>query len=147
MMSSRIPYDRRGNTEFAPFQLNNFIDDPRFQNFGFSSYFPWGTIKADVKDLGNELLVEAELPGAKDKINIDVEEGVLTISVNGEEAQDEANGRYVYRERRGGTVSRSFTLNNISEDEIRAEYRDGILSVHLPKADKSRKNTRKIDIH
>lgn len=145
-MSSHIPYDRRGNTEFAPFNLNNFVDDPRFQNFGFSSYYPWRTIHADVKDLGDEYLVEAELPGAKDKIDIGVDQGVLTISVNGEEEQNEEKGRYVHRERRGGTVSRSFTLNNISEDEIKAEYKDGILSVHLPKADKSRKNPRRIEI-
>jgi HSP20 family protein len=132
----------------TPFQvMRSFLEDPFFSDFGMVPFSWSGGIRADVKDLGNEYLVEADMPGIpKDKINLDVHDGVLTISANEDVEQKEEKSDYVYRERRWGHVSRSFSLDNVNENAIKAEYKDGVLSVHLPKAEAEKKSARKIDI-
>jgi HSP20 family protein len=149
IMSSLIPYSRNKNRgALTPFQvMRSIIEEPLFSDFGIVPFAWAGSIRADVKDLGKEYLVEADLPGVpKDKIAIDVHEGILTISANEEVEQKEEKSDYVYRERRWGHVSRSFSLDNINENDIKAEYKDGVLSVHLPKAEPEKKSARKIDI-
>lgn len=146
-MANLTPYRRNGNSDFEPFHITrSFLNDPFYYDFGFSPYTTWGSFRADVKDMGNEYLVEAELPGARDRINIDVDEGVLTISVDEAGEQNASNDRYLFRERHSGRISRSFSLSNVNESAIAADYRDGILFVHLPKEDQSKKAPRKIDI-
>ena len=148
-MSSLVPYGRNRNRELSPFQImRSFFDDPFFSDLGLTTYSSWGGIRADVKDNGNEYLVEADMPGIpKDKINLDVNNGVLTISANEESEQKEEKSNYIYRERRWGSVSRSFSLENIDENNINAEYKDGVLLVHLPKKEQVKKTNRKIDIN
>jgi HSP20 family protein len=148
-MSGLIPYSRNKNRgAMTPFQvMRSFLEDPFFSDFGMVPFSWSGGIRADVKDLGNEYLVEADMPGIpKDKINLDVHDGVLTISANEDVEQKEEKSDYVYRERRWGHVSRSFSLDNVNENAIKAEYKDGVLSVHLPKAEAEKKSARKIDI-
>jgi HSP20 family protein len=148
-MSSLIPYSRgRNRSALTPFQMmRSFLEEPFFNDFGIVPFSWSGGIRADVKDAGNEFLVEADMPGiSKDKINLDVHDGVLTISANEESEQKEEKNDYICRERRWGHVSRSFSLDNVNEKEIKAEYKDGVLFVHLPKAEEEKKSSRKIDI-
>ena len=49
-------------------------------------------------------------------------------------------------ERRSGRASRSFTLENVKEDEISAEYKDGVLTLTMPKVTETRKSPRRIEI-
>ena len=148
-MSSLIPYGRNRNRELSPFQImRTFLDDPFFSDMRVTPFSAWGGIRADVKDLGNEYVVEAEMPGVnKDRINLDIHDGVLTISANEETEQKEEKNDYIYRERRYGHVSRSFSLDNIDEDGVKAEYKDGVLFVHLPKQAQAKNSPRKIEIH
>lgn len=148
-MSSLIPYSRNKNRgAITPFQvMRSFFEDPFFSDFGIVPFSWTGGVRADVKDLGNEYLVEADMPGVtKDKISLDVHDGMLTISANEDVEQKEEKSDYVYRERRWGHMSRSFSLDNINENAIKAEYKDGVLIVHLPKAEAEKKSARKIDI-
>lgn len=148
-MSNIIPSNRNRNSElFSPYQImRNFFQEPFFGDFGILSS-SLGGIRADVKDAGNEYVVEAELPGVdKDRINLDIHDGVLTISANEEVEQKQEQKDYIYRERRYGHISRSFSLDNINENAIKAEYKDGLLFIHLPKSEQVKKASRKIEIH
>lgn len=149
-MSSLVPYYRNRNRgELTPFQmLRGFFEDPFFGDFTVTPFSWAGGVRADVKDLGSEYVVEAEMPGVqKDKIAIDIHDGVLTISTNEESDQKQEKNDYIYRERRYGRVSRSFSLENIDENAITADYKDGVLSVHLPKEKQEKKSARKIEIN
>lgn len=149
-MSSLVPFYRnnKNKAELTPFQMmRSFLQDPFFSDFGVTPFSWAGGIRADVKDMGNEYVVEAEMPGVtRDKINLDIHDGVLTISANEDVETKEEKNDYIYRERRYGHISRSFSLENINEDAIAAEYKDGVLSVHLPKEQQEKKSARKIDI-
>ena len=146
-MSSLIPFGRnRNRNEIAPYDFfRSMFTEPFFNEL---SAFPGvRMIRADVRDNGKEYLVEAELPGvSRDRIQLEVQDGVLTISANEEVEQKDEREGYVYRERRVGRMSRSFSLDGVREEGIAAEYRDGVLFVHLPKSDEPKKRSRIIDI-
>ncbi len=90
--------------------------------------------------------VEAELPGyASDEVNIDIEKHVLHIS--SEKVENEVDKKYVVRERGYMKFNRAFSLpEGINEDAIEAEFKNGILTITLPKlpAEQPKKITVKI---
>ena len=90
---------------------------------------------ADISETEKEYVVKAELPGVKrEDVKVTLEDGVLTIQ--GERRQEtEEKGEKSHRtERFYGSFSRSFTLpDNTDAAGIRAESKDGVLHVHIPK--------------
>jgi HSP20 family protein len=91
-------------------------------------------IRANVKDAKDAYLVEAELPGVKkEDITLICEKGVLTISAKAGSAEDDAEGRYIRKERAQGELGRRFALEDIDEEHISAKLENGILYVTLPK--------------
>ena len=92
----------------------------------------------DISEDDKEYLIKAEVPEVdKKEVKVAVQEGVLTIQ--GERKQEkEEKGRKFHRvERSYGSFVRSFSLpENVAEDKLRAEFKDGVLLVHLPKAEK-----------
>jgi HSP20 family protein len=94
----------------------------------------------DIAEDDKEYLIQVELPGVnKEDVRVSVENGVLTIT--GErKAEKEEKGRKFHRiERMYGTFVRSFTLpDGTAGDKIAAEFRDGILKVHLPKSEEAK---------
>ncbi len=92
--------------------------------------------KIDVKAKGDDIVVRAELPGIDpDAVDIEVTDGVLTI--RGERtAEEEREGEgWLIRESSYGTFERSMVLpEGVDAGAIRADYTDGILEVHVPKA-------------
>ena len=106
------------------------------------------TFSVDVKDEGDKFVLEADMPGVKrEDIHIDINDDVLTIAAewNAEKKNERQNG-YIMNERRSGRASRSFTLENVKEDEISAEYKDGVLTLTMPKVTETRKSPRRIEI-
>lgn len=99
--------------------------------------------EADVVELGDEILVTAELPGVnREDLDLTLENGVLTISGEKKEGKERAerDGRYHLTERRWGRFTRSFALpSSVDTDEVGATFRDGILTVRIPKAQDSRR--------
>lgn len=96
-----------------------------------------GTVPVDVVDEGDRFVVRADLPGYDtDDIDVQLAEGrTLTISAEHSEDSEITDGRYVQRERRQQSLSRSVTLPEaVTESETSAAYDDGILTVTLPKA-------------
>ena len=89
----------------------------------------------DVWETENELVYAFDLPGIpEDKISVEYDDGALTVS--GErERTDEVQGDRFYRyERRFGSFSRTVGLpQGVTEDGIKADYRNGVLEIHVPK--------------
>jgi HSP20 family protein len=94
------------------------------------------TPAVDIKETENEIRVELELPGLKpEDVEITAENGVLTI--RGEKRVERKEGdesRYQVIERTYGTFMRTFQLpQGVDEDQIQAEFDNGVLSLHIPK--------------
>ncbi len=95
-----------------------------------------GLMKTDVIEKDNCYQLEAELPGFnKEDIKIDLKNDVLTISASHSENKDEKddNGKYIRRERRSSSYQRSFRTEGLKPEDIIAQYRNGVLTVTLPK--------------
>lgn len=89
----------------------------------------------DVWETDKELVYAFDLPGIpEDKINIELEDGSLTVSGERERTNEQSDDRFYRYERRFGSFSRTIGLpQGISEDAIKAQYTDGVLEVHVAK--------------
>jgi len=94
------------------------------------------TPAADIIEDDKGYRMAIELPGLTEKeIELKVENSVLTVSSKKEEEKEEEKRDYVLKERRSYSFCRSFTLpKNITSDKIEASFKNGILSIFLPKA-------------
>ena len=93
-------------------------------------------MKTDVIEKDNCYQLEAELPGFnKEDIKIDLKNDILTISASHSENSDEKdnNGKYIRRERRTSSYARSFRVQDLKPEDIIAQYRNGVLTVNIPK--------------
>jgi HSP20 family protein len=115
------------------------------QNFANGVWFP----PVDILESKDSYLIRAELPGIKkENFNLEVKDGTLTLS--GERKFEEAaNGVEYHRvERVSGKFVRSFYLpQTVKSDDIKATYRDGILEVHVPKAEEAKPKQIAISVH
>lgn len=94
-----------------------------------------GAFPLDVRDVGNEYVLTADLPGvSRDDIDIAMEGNRLTISVRTQSSGERDEGGYLVRERRAYDASRSVALPGVSNpDDAEAELRDGVLTVRVKK--------------
>jgi HSP20 family protein len=94
----------------------------------------------DISEDDKEYLLKVELPEvSKDDVKVTVEGGTLTISGERKAEKEEKNRKYHRIERYYGRFERSFTIPDDAEPEnVRAEFKDGVLRVHLPKSEKAR---------
>ncbi len=111
----------------------------------------WGgmfNFKTDIVDRGDRFLLEAELPGFnKEDIDIEIDDNRLTISAKQDENTVEDNDNFVRRERRFGSFVRSFDISNVNTDKIEAAYKNGLLTLTLPKKTKTEPRGRKIELN
>jgi HSP20 family protein len=101
----------------------------------------------NVEETRDELVLTAELPGmAREDVNIEVENNILTIS--GERSEERTEGeekRYHLWERHYGSFQRSFTLpRTVQPEQITADFEHGLLRIRMPKAAEAK--TRRIEI-
>jgi HSP20 family protein len=94
----------------------------------------------DVWESDNELVLSFDLPGIpEDQISVELDENVLTVSGQRERTQEQTGERFYRYERRFGTFSRSVTLPaGVNEDQIRADYKNGVLEVRVPKPEEQK---------
>ncbi|WP_196593049.1 Hsp20/alpha crystallin family protein [Pectinatus sottacetonis] len=95
------------------------------------------SFKVNVKDMDDAYELTAELPGIKkEDIKLSYDNGYLTIQAVTNSGQDEKdnNDKYIRRERCSGSMSRSFYIDNIDDTKAKAQFKDGILTIMLPKA-------------
>lgn len=94
----------------------------------------------DVSETENEIIVKAEIPGMKvEDIDVRLTDGLLTIKGERKMEKEDKQENYHRIERRFGTFSRSLNLGlKVKADGIDADYKDGVLTVSLPKAEEDK---------
>ena len=94
----------------------------------------------DVWETDTELVLSFDLPGIpEDKIAVELDDNVLTVTGERERTEEHSNDRFHRFERRFGQFSRSVTLPaGISEDDIKADYKNGVLEVRVPKPEEQK---------
>lgn len=96
----------------------------------------------DVRDHEDHYEVEIDLPGfKKDQIQVELHDGTLTITAQKGLEQNDKNseGKYVRQERYSGMMSRSFYVGeNMTEEDIKAKFEDGVLKLNIPKKEEKK---------
>src|SRR5215210_9302781 len=94
----------------------------------------------DVWETEHELVYAFDLPGIpEDKISIEFEDGALTVSAERERKQELAEERLYRFERRFGTFTRAIAVpQGVNEEQIKADYHDGVLEVRVPKPEQAK---------
>ena len=95
-------------------------------------------MKTDIKELDNGYELEIDLPGfKKDEIKAELNNGYLTVSAAkglDEDKEDKKTGKYIRRERYAGACQRSYYVGeDITEEDIKASFEHGILTLFVPK--------------
>jgi HSP20 family protein len=104
--------------------------------------------KFDFSENDKAVTVTAELPGmTEDAIKITVEDGVLVIKGEKKSEREEKDENFYLSERRFGSFSRAFRLpDGVREEDIKADFQKGILTVTLPKAAKEKTGPRQVSV-
>ena len=99
-------------------------------------------MKTDVRETENGYEVDIDLPGfKKDEITAELKDGYLTVSAAKglDKDEEDKKGKYIRKERYAGALSRTFYLGEeIREEEIKAKFENGILSVSIPKEEEKK---------
>jgi HSP20 family protein len=122
----------------------DLFDD--FDNVVNSFFKPVGSVSngqaltpsLDIAETDKTYVLKAELPGvSKDDLDVSIKDGLLTINAESKfEHDEEKQGRLIRQERRYGKYVRSLRLGaDVDESKVEADYRDGILTLTLPKAE------------
>ena len=120
-------------------RLNRVFSRPTLRNTGkenltVADWMP----TVDISETESEYLIKAELPEVrKEDVKVTVENGVLTLQGERRQEKEEKGRRFHRVERSYGSFVRSFTLpESVDEGGVKAEYKDGVLALHLPKSEK-----------
>jgi HSP20 family molecular chaperone IbpA len=122
--------------------FDDFFDFDRFdrnfgKNFGYANNQLMNT---DVKETDNEYQLEMELPGFnKEDLHAELSDGYLMISAEHKESKDDKDekGKYIRRERSFGKCQRSFYIGeDVKQEDIKASFENGILTLKVPKVEK-----------
>ncbi len=97
-------------------------------------------MKTDVHEQEDHYLVDIDLPGfKKEDITLELEKGYLTVSAtkNLDKDENDNKGKPIRQERYSGSMKRSFYVGeNLTEEDIRASFKHGVLSLNVPKKEK-----------
>jgi len=127
MMYGLTPFGRN-------FDLFNVFNDMDKDFFGGA--MPMNSCRTDIRDEGEKYVMESELPGfEKEDIKLDLNGSCLVISAEHKTENNEKDdkGNYIRRERSYGSYKRSFDIPDVDVEKINAEYKNGILTIDLPK--------------
>ncbi len=92
-------------------------------------------MRTDLKEKDGKYFLEIDIPGFdKDDIKIELQEGYLTITAEKDDEKEDKHAKYLKRERFSGMCSRSYYVgDNVREEDIKANFKNGILTVEFPK--------------
>ena len=133
-----------GGTGFGLWDAFNDFD----KDF-LGSKMPLNNCRTDIRDDGDKYVMESELPGFdKEDIKLDINGSQLTIAAEHTEKNDEKDdkGNYIRRERTFGSYKRSFNIGDVNTDAVSAEYKNGILTIELPKKAPEAPVTKRLEI-
>jgi HSP20 family protein len=139
------PFIRASNAIYDPFRdfeksfFNNFFKDQKVL----------AEFKTDIQDMGENYLIEADLPGFnKEDIHVDLNGDMMTISAERRSnfEDKDSKGGYIRCERSYGSFTRSFDVSDVKTDAIKAEYTDGVLKLTMPKKQPPTLESRRLEI-
>lgn len=107
-----------------------------------------GLGQADLSETEGGYELQVDLPGMKkDDISVDLSDGMVSISgTRSDEREDKRKGYYL-SERTYGSVQRSFRVpDSVDTDRIEAQFRDGVLTLKMPRSEEAEQNARRIEI-
>jgi HSP20 family protein len=98
------------------------------------------TPSVDISETESEYQIKAEIPDVKkEDVKVTVEDGVLTIQGERKQEKEEKGKKFHRIERSYGSFVRTFSLPDVIEEEkVKAEFKDGVLNLHLPKSEKAK---------
>lgn len=136
----KSPVQRKQAIDLVDFNqlMEDFFDDGFFNSRTTRN----DLFRMDVQDLEEAFVIEADLPGIpKESIDIQYDDGKLTIRVQHEQVEDNGQGKYLHKERRRVSMERSLYLKDIESEQIDASLNNGVLTIRLPKQNKSSTKT------
>ena len=142
---SLIPYRRNNSVSnfFDPFRM---MSDLEREFFGARQS---GSFNTDIRETDTEYVLEADLPGFnKEDIHVDINQDTLTISAERHSPhEDQAQkGSYIRCERSYGSYERSFNLEGVDTEAIKAAFANGVLTLTMPKRVEPRVVGRRLEI-
>ena len=124
---------------------SSFVDDV-FDDFFGAPVVPTGhvtgtnSMKADITETDKAYLIEMDLPGySKKDVQAELKDGYMTITAekNAENQEKNKEGKVIRRERSQGVCRRSFYVGDaVTEKDIKARFKDGVLELQVPKMEK-----------
>lgn len=110
--------------------------------------FDWAPT-VDITETETEFQIKAELPDVKrEDVKVSVDKGILRLEGERRQEKEDKTKKYHRVERSYGTFLRTFVLpDNVDDTKVRAEFKDGILHVALPKAEKAKPKAVEIKVH
>ncbi len=126
---------------------SDFMDDV-FDDFFGSSFVPAtrgttsaaATMKADITETDKGYRIDMDLPGySKNDVQAELKDGYMTITAehNTQNEEKDTNGKVIRRERFQGVCRRSFYVGDaVTENDIKAKFKDGVLTLDIPKKEK-----------
>ncbi len=106
------------------------------------------TPTVDISETDTEYVIKAELADVdKEAVKVTVRDGVLTLQGERKQEKEEKGKKFHRIERAYGRFVRNFTLpEDVNEGEVKAEYQDGILIIHIPKSEKAKPKTIEVKV-
>ena len=104
-------------------------------------------MSTDIVDKGDRYELTCDLPGlSKEDIKVSLDENYLTINVDRKDEHEETKDNYVLQERRSYNYSRRFDIRGIDKENIKGNYKNGVLKLELPKLAKEKEDQDYLDI-
>jgi HSP20 family protein len=130
-------------------QVNRLFNETIFHGRGEESALTTWAPAVDIYETPDELVVKADLPDMQEKdIDVRVENNLLTIRGERKFEKNISEDNYLRVERSYGSFSRSFSLpNTVNAESIHAAYKNGVLTVNLPKREGSKPRQVKINVN
>lgn len=129
-------------------QVNRLFEDSFVRGRSSQAELASWAPAVDIYETENEVVVKADLPDVQEKdIDVRVENNTLTIRGERKFSNEVREDSYLRVERAYGTFTRSFSLpNTVNTEAIRADYRSGVLNVHIPKREETKPKQIKISV-
>jgi HSP20 family protein len=149
----------RRDEDFNPFltlhrEMNRLFDEtlrgfevaPASFGRSFDRPMGMGWPKIEISDTDNEVKVCADLPGLEEKdVNVELANGVLVIK--GEKKSEAEDKDLMFSERYYGRFERRIAVEDIEEDKVAASFKNGVLTVTLPKSAKAQEKVKRIAVN
>ena len=134
-----------------PRRRNEFdLFDDFFSGDDFFSRRESSIMKTDIKEKKDKYIIEMDLPGyEKENISLELKEGYLQVSatMEKEEGNEDEHEKYVHKERFYGHCSRNFYVGDeVTQEDVQAEFKNGILKITVPKKAKELPQSKHIEI-